>query len=143
MNETFYKLYKSLRDMVADFHDKDLSQPSIDFIESMKSICERQDRADPEYLNRWQNERFLLFRFHRGVLNESMETVVIVDSSEHLLIHISDACDIPFTKLTVTPYIFDHRSQWNTCLVCVYLGDISYPIGYLNKNPYWSIKDYE
>jgi len=143
MNEPFYQLYKSLRDTVADFHDKDLSQPFIDFIECTKSNCDRQDRSDPKYLNRWQNERFLLFRFHRGGLNESMETAVIVDSFEHLLIHISDAWDVPFTKLTVTPYVFDHRIQWDTHLVCVSLGDISYPVGYLNKKPDWSIKDYE
>ena len=85
----------------------------------------------------------LLFRFHRGGLEESMQTLIEIKSFEQLLIHIADAWDVPFTRLTVSPYHFDHRIDWDTQLVRVFIEDISYPVGYLNRKPDWSVKDYE
>lgn len=85
----------------------------------------------------------VLFRFHRGGLSESMETVIEIKSFEHLLIHICDTWDVPFTRLIIQEYLFDPRIDWDTQLVSAYLGGVKHPIGYLNKNPGWKVSDYE
>ncbi len=143
MNDQFYELYKSLRDMVADFHDKDLNQPFIDFIESTKANCDRHDRSNAQYLERWQNERFLLFRFHRGGLDESLQTVTIIESFDHLWAHIKLNWDVEPILLRIEPYIYDYRIDWNTHLVSVIIRvnevDAAYPVGYLNKKPFWEL----
>jgi len=143
MNESFYELYKSLRDMVADFHDKDLSEPFIDFIQSTKANCDRHDRANTKYLDRWQNERFLLFRFHKGGLYESLETVTIIESFDHLWEHIKLHWDVEPILIHIEPYIHDHRINWDTHLVSVIMRnnevDVHYPVGYLNKKPFWEL----
>lgn len=143
MNEPFYQLYKSLRDLVFDFADKDLSETFKDFVLTTKANCDRHDRTNLKYLHRWQNERFLLFRFHRGGLDESMETVTIIESFEELLVLAIDFWDSPFTKLTVEPYVYDQRIHWDTQLVLIHVRDKSYPIGYLNRDPKWSHKQGE
>lgn len=145
MNESFYELYKSMRDMVADFWgcDKDLSEPFINFIESTKRNCDHYDTKSHDYLRRWQNERFLLFRFHKGGLDESMETVQVIKSFEQLIIIVTEWWDSPLSKISIKPYAYDDRIQWDTQLVMIHVGESSYPVGYLNKKPEWSITDYE
>ena len=143
MNEEFYQLYKSMKDLVHDFSDKDVSQPFKNLIEGTKRGCDILDEKDKRYLYRWMNERFLLFRFHKGGLTESMETVTIIDNCEQLLLLVMAYWEMPFTKLTIEPYVYDNRIQWDTQFVLVHEGDKHYPVGYLNKKPDWSIEDYE
>ncbi len=85
----------------------------------------------------------LLFRFHSGTLDDSMATIIKIESHDHLITLIKDAWDVNPTEITIKPYIYDDRIKWDTHLVLVHLGNISYPIGYLNKNPEWSLTDYE
>ena len=138
MNEEFYKMYKSTRDLVADFGEQDLDEVTREYIKSLKYGCDRLDCSDESYLKRWQNERFLLFRFHRGGLSESMETVTIIHSFEQLICMINGWWDSPLTKITIEPYIFDSRIDWDTQLVIIHVQDKTYPVGYLNKKPDWS-----
>jgi hypothetical protein len=85
----------------------------------------------------------LLFRFHRGGLEESMQTVIEIKSFEQLLITIIDGWDINPTKVEIKPYIYDERIHWDTHFVIIHVGESNYPVGYLNRKPDWSVKDYE
>lgn len=89
----------------------------------------------------------LLFRFHRGGLNESMETVTEIESFEELIMLITSSWDVQPTRITIEPYMFDERIGWDTQLVRVVLAgetaNVSYPVGYLNRKPDWGVKDYE
>ncbi len=138
MNEAFYQMYKSTRDLVADFGKQDLDESTREYIESLKNGCDRLDRTNDAFIKRWQNERFLLFRFHKGGLSESMETLTIIESFEQLICIINEWFDSPLTKITIEPYIYDHRIDWDTQLVMIKVRDQTYPVGYLNKKPQWN-----
>jgi hypothetical protein len=139
MNKSFYQLYKSCRDLIYDFNKPDLGSDERYFLELIKSDCEKLDEYYSDYLNKWQNERFLLFRFHRGGLDESMKTIKIISSSMDLKNLIFEACDIQPTNITILPYLYDPRIQWDTHVVLIHMGDKSYQVGYLNKKPEWDI----
>jgi hypothetical protein len=85
----------------------------------------------------------LLFRFHRGGLDESLATVIKIDSFEQLLVLLVDAWAVPFHKVSIEEYGFDDRIDWDTHSVRVFIGDIGYVAGFLNRKPDWSVKDYE
>jgi len=63
------------------------------------------------------------FRWHRGGLDESMATVIDVESFEHLRLLIQERDqrtfpDMPVTiEMKVEPYGFDDRINWNTYIV--------------------------
>jgi hypothetical protein len=57
MIEEFYQLYKSMRDMVADLNEHNLSDPFREMVRSTRINCERYDRANKDCLNRWLKER--------------------------------------------------------------------------------------
>jgi hypothetical protein len=83
----------------------------------------------------------LLFRFHRGGLKESMDTVIKIRSYKHLLDSINDSFwpwGIEINKIEIKPYVYDPRIDWDTYMVNVHhekLGQYPVPVGYLNKNP--------
>jgi hypothetical protein len=65
-----------------------------------------------------------LIRQHRGGLSESMETVQAVRDREHLVAVIRASLS-PFgvpvdaEQITVEPYGFDTRIDWDTYLICI------------------------
>jgi hypothetical protein len=56
MNELFYELYKSGRDMIEMFRHKDISEPFQEFIKSLESGTKLLDKANPELYKRWKKE---------------------------------------------------------------------------------------
>jgi hypothetical protein len=86
-------------------------------------------------------ESKLLFRFHRGGYNESMDTVVEIESKDHLELLACKAWHswgLKFISLEIKPHVFDERNQWDTHLVLASFGERTVPVGYLNKNPDWN-----
>lgn len=82
----------------------------------------------------------LLFRFHRGSLDESMQTVIEIWSYEHLLSHIRKHWDPPISSLKIEPYCLDERIDWDTHIVYIAIGNdtkLLLPVGFLNKLPPW------
>jgi hypothetical protein len=82
----------------------------------------------------------LLFRFHRGSLDESMKTVVEIKSESQLKKVIEGGFEPTVIDLYITPYCFDERNGWDTHMVRVIMNhepDALYPIGFLNKAPGW------
>lgn len=66
----------------------------------------------------------MLFREHRGLLDESMETVVELDSRDALVSHIDKLLSPYGKKVTndmvdIAPYGYDIRIGWNTFIVKV------------------------
>ncbi len=58
MNENFYHLYKSMRDMVEQFRHKDLEEHTRAFVDTQESICNNLDKRESKYYERWKKERF-------------------------------------------------------------------------------------
>jgi len=81
----------------------------------------------------------ILFRFHRGSLDESMETVEEVDSFEDLLLLIAESMDLELVSLSYKPYGYDHRINWDTQIVMGRFKGFyaAWPVGFLNKEPKW------
>lgn len=81
----------------------------------------------------------VLFRFHRGTLDESMETVEEVDAFEDLLLLVAHNMDLELVSLSYKPYGYDHRIDWDTQIVMArFKGfDAAWPVGFLNKDPKW------
>ena len=142
MNESFYELYKSMRELV-EHGDKDLSEPFQELLKYTKLNCERLDRSDMQYFRRYLNEKHLLFRFHKGGLEESMQTMKVIDSFEHLLVMVSGYWGVPFTKMTIEPYHYDDRIKWDTQIVMIHHADKSFPVGFINRVPGWTHKQGE
>jgi hypothetical protein len=91
-----------------------------------------------------KDELPLLFRFHQGGLDQSMETIIEIRSFDHLLSHIRSHWDVPISHLNIVPYCFDDRIGWDTHMVQAALGTdpiILYPIGFLNRHPNWIIRE--
>lgn len=87
----------------------------------------------------------LLFRFHCGLLEDSMKTVSTILSKDHLLEIIRNKMDMNILHLKFDEYIYDPRINWNTYIV---LGSTAgskydYPIGFLNREPSWLQEEYE
>ncbi len=58
MNESFYQLYKSMRELVKKGEQHPLSDNPIgEFIRGTKLNCERHDRANKDFYNRWLKEQ--------------------------------------------------------------------------------------
>ena len=57
MNELFYEVYKSGRDMVETLRHKDLSEPFQEFVDAIESGSKSLDRSNPAYYKRWKEER--------------------------------------------------------------------------------------
>lgn len=85
----------------------------------------------------------LLFRFHRGSLSDSMETVIEIKSFEQLIVLTIGDWLINPIKIEIKPYVYDNRINWDTHLVVIQEEDTCYPIGYLNRKPDWNINDYQ
>ncbi len=87
----------------------------------------------------------LLFRFHCGMLDDSMKTVAIVYSRDHLMEMIRLKLDMNILDIKFDEYIHDPRINWDTWIV---LGKTEgstyhYPIGFLNREPDWLQEEYE
>jgi len=139
--ESCYKIYKAGRDMVEQFRGIELKPEIRDFVDTQEKIANRYDRSSKDFYYRWLNETYLLFRFHKGGLDESMETIVKISSFEELVTIIAEYWDSPFTQITINPYNYDERIKWDTQMVMIHVDDKKYPVGYLNKEPnkeFWS-----
>lgn len=78
----------------------------------------------------------MLFREHKGDLDESMQTVFEFNTIIELVEHMSNLL-FPFgmtvtsDMVSITPYIYDHRIGWNTYIVVVKdYGAIGFANGY-------------
>ncbi len=60
MNESFYQLYKSQRNMIEQFRHKDLITECRTFVDMQEVICNNLDRKDYKYYERWKKENELL-----------------------------------------------------------------------------------
>jgi hypothetical protein len=140
--ESCYQIYKSGRDMVEQFRGVELQPEIRDFVDTQEKICNRYDRSSREFYYRWLNETHLLFRFHRGGLDESMESIQRIDSFEELVIVVGCWWDSPFDQITIDPYFYDDRIKWDTQIVMIHVKNKKYPVGYLNREPtkeFWNI----
>ena len=81
----------------------------------------------------------LLFRFHAGSLSDSMKTVVVINSREHMCQLIEAYSDMVISSLSIQTYCYDKRIDWDTHIVlAIYYGlETQFPIGFLNKEPNW------
>lgn len=61
-----------------------------------------------------------LYRDHRGSLSDSMKTCREIKSMDELRTHLENIFDpYPVGTITVKPYAYDHRIEWETYVVCV------------------------
>lgn len=88
-----------------------------------------------------------LFRFHKGTLEESLKTTIIVNSYTDMVAKVIASFDQDFIgwmdwhpKFEILPYPnkkynFDARTGWYTHMVVanLYEADILHPIGYLSE----------
>lgn len=88
-----------------------------------------------------------LFRFHRGGLQDSLETTIIVKTRDELLARILDSSSFGIRdaaygnyELKIDPYpfkeiCFDSRIGWYTQIVTgnIYEEDKFHPIGFLSE----------
>ena len=79
-----------------------------------------------------------LFRFHRGSLEDSMNTVREIASYNHLLKIINDdwkSWGVELEKIDIKPYVYDERIGWDTHIVLATEKESgkTYPIGFLNQ----------
>lgn len=85
----------------------------------------------------------LLFRFHRGKLDESMMTVRNVDSYEFLRWIIASYWDFIPIKIKIEPYVYDERIEWDTHIVSAQFKGLEdkgfMPVGFLNRKPDWEL----
>jgi hypothetical protein len=83
----------------------------------------------------------LLFRFHRGLLKDSMDTVREILSFEQLLLMISIEWEFEPNEIRIEKYAYDDRIQWDTRIVLAKfksLNQIGFsPVGFLNRAPDW------
>lgn len=142
MKEAFYQMYKASRDLVEELRHRNLSPIHRDFVEQTEINCRRYDNANPDFYERWKKETFtpdetLLFRFHRGSLEDSMETCVEIKDLEHLINLIEKSWDIKMSEISIKPYGKDERIGWDTQIVsikvCAGKNCVTYPVGFLNK----------
>lgn len=57
INEDFYQIYKSGRDLVKEFYGKTTDKICTDFINIQKAITENYDKKNPDCKNRWLKEK--------------------------------------------------------------------------------------
>ena len=81
----------------------------------------------------------VLFRFHRGLLEDSLKTVIEIHSFEQLLLHIVSEMDMELSSISYEPYVYDERIGWDTQIVTGHFKGfpVNVPIGFLNKQPTW------
>jgi len=66
------------------------------------------------------------FRHHRGSLSDSMDTVVQVASLQEL----ADILKVEVDTISIKPYGYDKRIDWDTHLVCVNGDAVGFTDGY-------------
>ena len=69
------------------------------------------------------------YRPHCGGLDEAMERVVNISSIEELITHIDPFFGATPENVTIEPYGWDERIDWDTHLVCVDNNAIGYTDG--------------
>lgn len=86
----------------------------------------------------------LLFRFHRGSLADSMDTVVEIKDLEHLVNLIEESWAVQIDALKIEQYMKDDRIDWDTQIVsirvCADGNCVTYPVGFLNQ-PFYLNKE--
>lgn len=79
----------------------------------------------------------LLFRFHRGSLDDSMDTQIEIKDLQHLIALIEESWAVKMSRISITPYVPDDRIGWDTQIVsitiCADKNCVTYPVGFLNK----------
>jgi hypothetical protein len=151
MNEELYKMYKSGRDMVEQSKNIELAEPFLEFIEAIESSSKSLDISNPSYYERWVKENLpsepLYFRFHRGILEDSMKTTREIYSFEALITMITCEWEFEPVSIKITPYVYDGRIGWDTHIVSAkfkgLLDQGFMPVGFLNRNPEWNIQQGE
>jgi len=59
-----------------------------------------------------------LFRYHRGGLTESMATTIEIESKKELISILNkNIFGTDFENITIEPYCFDSRINWDTYIV--------------------------
>ena len=83
----------------------------------------------------------LLFRFHKGMLEDSMRTMREIFSESSLFLMIQCEWEFEPIALKVTPYIYDDRIKWDTHIVTAKFKGLEssgfMPVGFLNRDPQW------
>lgn len=59
------------------------------------------------------------YRDHRSTLSDSMKTVREICSMDDLRDHLESTYIFPGSEITVKPYGYDKRINWNTYIVCM------------------------
>lgn len=92
----------------------------------------------PKILKKMMKNDPLLFRFHTGSLDDSMKTLVSIDSKEHLIGLIRDKMGIDILPINSSENMFDPSICWNTHIVTAKYDDTHlFPIGFLSRKPDW------
>ncbi len=60
----------------------------------------------------------MLFRLHRGSLDNSMKTVKEVETLSDIIKYLKEDGLIDVKSLTCKFYCFDERINWNTYIIC-------------------------
>ena len=85
------------------------------------------------------NKEKLLFRYHRGTLEESMKTVVEIVSMDHLKSLLGKPYDLysclVIQDVKIEPYAYDERIRWDSYIVKVKIDNSYYVEGFLNQDP--------
>lgn len=58
MNEDFYQIYKSSRDLVEEFRHMELHSIAGEYLDAQDFNNQRLDKSNPDYYNRWRKEIF-------------------------------------------------------------------------------------
>lgn len=78
----------------------------------------------------------ILYRSHRGSLDEAMSTVVELPATlKALTDHVNESLSPKVTDLEVKPYVYDYRIDWDTHIVtgiCSH-SNLRYPVGFTNE----------
>jgi hypothetical protein len=84
----------------------------------------------------------VLYRYHKGSLDNSMETMRVVTSKKHLIEVVSHQMDQPCVSVEIKPYGYDDRIGWNTHIVlamfeshqALFNTKNPIPVGYTNDD---------
>ena len=74
------------------------------------------------------------FRFHKGGLDESMATVVEVESLDELKAIIEKDWELPIHSIRLKYYCYDSRINWDSYIVMITIvnNKSEFPVGFTN-----------
>lgn len=87
------------------------------------------------------NLKPLLFRFHKGMLEDSMKTMREISSFQSLKMMIECEWDFEPVAIKISPYVYDDRIKWDTHIVSATFKGLDesgfMPVGFLSRMPEW------